>query len=165
MSASRNMNKPAPPSTAAFMNRLARGPKIATARPPSGSGGTTQPPAFARRSLVDGAPATRARSLAAARHLVDGRPGAPLGFRLTDAALFITFFYVLRLAPLLCCIFGFVAARHSALRVNRASIAREQRAGCPVPCRLRVLPQCGQLLPATCTLSGCAVFARTHARR
>jgi hypothetical protein len=106
---------------------------------PSGSSGTAEPPALARRSLVDRPTATRARSLAATRHLVYGRPSAPFGLRLADAALFVTFFYVLGLALLLFRIFGFIAARHSALRVDHASIAREQAVSRPVPCRVRVL--------------------------
>jgi hypothetical protein len=118
--------------TRSCLRGLPGGRRTGTLRP-SSSGGTAKPPPFFRRGLIDGLPATRARSLTAARHLVDGCPSAPLGFRLTDAALFVTFFYVLGLALLLFRVFGFVAACHSALHIDYAFIARNEATSDLVP--------------------------------
>jgi len=56
--------------------------------------------------------AAGAAFLAAAGHLVDGGPGAPLGLVFWDAALFVAFLDVLGLALLLVGVARFVAAGH-----------------------------------------------------
>ena len=112
-------------ATRSCLCRLPRGRRAHTLWTGGGSG-TAKPPAFPRRGLVDGVSATRARPLAAASHLIYGRPSTPLGFRLTNAALFIPFFYVLCLALLLFRIFRFVAACHSTLHFDHPFIARNE---------------------------------------
>src|SRR5688572_17207773 len=69
-------------------------------------------PALARAGVAFLLAAAGTRFLAAARFLVDRRPGARLRLLLADAAILIAFGDVLRLALLLAGIRAFVSARH-----------------------------------------------------
>src|SRR5687768_16732948 len=72
--------------------------------------------AAARRGDVGvGLAAARAGQIAAARFLVDGRPGAPFGVRLGNALLLIAFLDVLGLALLLVGVGALVAAGHGSI--------------------------------------------------
>src|SRR5215469_8596520 len=69
-------------------------------------------PALRRRGVALLLAAARAALLAAAAFLVDGRPGAPLGFLVGNAALLVALGDVVGLALLLVGVLRFVAARH-----------------------------------------------------
>ena len=56
--------------------------------------------------------------------LVDGRPRAPLGLAFGHATMAIAFLDMLRLAPLLVRVFGFIASRHFNLPVHAFSSLR-----------------------------------------
>src|SRR6266478_7689678 len=81
---------------------------LAAARP-------ADPAAALRGHVGVGNAATRAALVAAAGLLVDGRPCAPLGFLLADAAMLVSFLDVFGLAFLLVGVAGFIAARHGCL--------------------------------------------------
>ena len=104
---------------------------------PCSSSGAAEPPALPRRSLIDRFAAARARILPAAGHLVDCRPGPPLRFLLADAALFITFFDMFRLAFLLLRVFRFVTSRHhyTPYSLNHLSVLQNRGDGSLVPSR------------------------------
>jgi hypothetical protein len=84
--------------------------------------------------------AAGAAFVAAAGFLVDGGPGAPLGFLPADAAAFVALLDVFGLAFLLVGIAGFVAARHDRLpwrcgceSATRAGRARVPQTECETP--------------------------------
>src|SRR5262245_29142767 len=79
---------------------------------PSRCRASAEPSTLARGDLGVGHAAPGPALVAAAFLLVDGRPGAPLGFLLADAALLVAFLDVLRLALLAVGVLRFVAARH-----------------------------------------------------
>src|SRR5579862_5530546 len=84
-----------------------------------------------------GAP-TRARFLAAAIILVDGRPGAAFGFFFGNATLLVAFRDMVGLAFLFVGVFGLVAARHDFLadRRHRSLLAKpRRRSAVPVSAR------------------------------
>jgi hypothetical protein len=74
-----------------------------------------QTAAFLRRRMVFFGPAAGAALLPAVRFLVHGRPSAPFGLLLRNAAVFVAFLDVLGLALLLAGVTGFVAAGHGVL--------------------------------------------------
>src|SRR5277367_1701756 len=69
---------------------------------------TAELAAFMRRRVPGMSAAARPRFLAAAVILVDGRPGAPLGFLLRNATLLVALGDMVGLAFLLVGVFGFV---------------------------------------------------------
>src|SRR5882757_2690029 len=68
---------------------------------PLGGRNAAQPAAFPRRRMVFFGPAAGAALLPAVRFLVHGRPSAPFGLLLRNAAVFVAFLDVLGLALLL----------------------------------------------------------------
>src|SRR5258705_9281883 len=93
---------------------------LAAARP-------ADPAAALRGHVGVGNAATRAALVAAAGLLVDGRPCAPLGFLLADAAMLVSFLDVFGLAFLLVGVAGFIAARHGRLP-HRLRVAKPRNA-------------------------------------
>ena len=90
------------------------------------------PPAFsstlAGRRPILGLPATRSALAPAARHLVLGRPGAPLRFFLGDATLLVALLDMLGLTFLLIAVGGFVTSGHG--RSFPARFAPSSPTGC-----------------------------------
>src|SRR6185436_8995238 len=76
---------------------------------PRRSGPSADPPALARRRVAFLLAAARAALLAAAALLVDGRPGAPLGFLVRHAGGLVALGDVIGLAVLLIGVLGFAA--------------------------------------------------------
>jgi hypothetical protein len=92
--------------------------------------------------MAGGVAATRAALVAAAVFLVHGRPGPALGLGFRNAARFVAFGDVVRLALLLVRVFRLVAAGHGALHPSFRRTENERAPGpvpaFPFPCTMRM---------------------------